>query len=198
MRCGSHKSEHMNGYKLSCYTEQLTTYFCQYLNQYQSIFNWTPRNKFWWRFNQNSSMFPQGNICKRAVFLPRPQSVKTLCQKQNLCGKSTSPAASPHRGSQIWKGFSWDIAFTEIILGMGSANERWCYFVTSSLIGWAYTQNDHCFIMMSDVYFMHTRKYQWGTIPWWPCQGPLNWHPTILSKSLLQMNSILYLGAVSI
>ena len=29
-----------------------------------------------------------------------------------------------------------------IILGMGSANERWHYIVTSSLIGWAHTQND--------------------------------------------------------
>ena len=31
-----------------------------------------------------------------------------------------------------------------IILDMGSANERGCYFVTSSLIGWTHTQNDHC------------------------------------------------------
>ena len=31
-----------------------------------------------------------------------------------------------------------------IILGMGSANERWCYSVMSSLIGWAHTQNDPC------------------------------------------------------
>ena len=29
-----------------------------------------------------------------------------------------------------------------IILGMGSANERWRYIVMSSLIGWAHTQND--------------------------------------------------------
>ena len=29
-----------------------------------------------------------------------------------------------------------------IILGMGSANEKRCYNVTSSLIGWAHTQND--------------------------------------------------------
>ena len=29
-----------------------------------------------------------------------------------------------------------------IILGMGSANERWHYIVMSSLIGWAHTQND--------------------------------------------------------
>ena len=33
---------------------------------------------------------------------------------------------------------------TEIILGMGSANERHCYNVTSSLISWAHTQNDAC------------------------------------------------------
>ena len=31
-----------------------------------------------------------------------------------------------------------------IILYMGSANERWRYNVTSSLIGWAHTQNDSC------------------------------------------------------
>ena len=31
---------------------------------------------------------------------------------------------------------------TEIILCMGSANERRCYVVTSFLIGWAHTQND--------------------------------------------------------
>ena len=31
---------------------------------------------------------------------------------------------------------------TDIILCMGSANEKWCYFVLSSLIGWAQTQND--------------------------------------------------------
>ena len=31
-----------------------------------------------------------------------------------------------------------------IILGMGSANERRRYIVTSSLIGWAHTQNDNC------------------------------------------------------
>ena len=31
-----------------------------------------------------------------------------------------------------------------IILGMDSANEKPCYNVTSSLIGWTYTQNDPC------------------------------------------------------
>ena len=31
---------------------------------------------------------------------------------------------------------------TGIILSMGSANERWCYNVMSSFIGWTHTQND--------------------------------------------------------
>ena len=34
------------------------------------------------------------------------------------------------------------MAMTAIILGMGSANERWRYFVAPSLIGGAHTQND--------------------------------------------------------
>ena len=38
----------------------------------------------------------------------------------------------------------WDIQGTDvgIILGVGSANERKCNYVTPSLIGWAHTQND--------------------------------------------------------
>ena len=37
----------------------------------------------------------------------------------------------------------WDFAGSSgIILRMGSANERQCYIVTSSLIGWAHTQTD--------------------------------------------------------
>ena len=27
-------------------------------------------------------------------------------------------------------------AYTELCLGLGSANERWRYFVTTALIGW--------------------------------------------------------------
>ena len=32
---------------------------------------------------------------------------------------------------------------------MGSTNERWCYVVTSSLIGWSHTQNDPCCLFRS-------------------------------------------------
>ena len=31
-----------------------------------------------------------------------------------------------------------------ISLGMGLTNERWCYIVMMSLIGWTHTQNDPC------------------------------------------------------
>ena len=34
--------------------------------------------------------------------------------------------------------------YTRIIVGIGLDNERRCYNVKSSLIGWAYTQNDSC------------------------------------------------------
>ena len=37
-----------------------------------------------------------------------------------------------------------NIVVKGIILYMCPANERWCYIVTSSLIGWAHAQNDPC------------------------------------------------------
>ena len=39
---------------------------------------------------------------------------------------------------------AWCYIYAGIILGMGAANERWRYNVTSPLIGWAHTQNDPC------------------------------------------------------
>ena len=41
-----------------------------------------------------------------------------------------------------------------IILGMGSANER-RYIVTSSLIGWAHTQNDPCLSRTYSLLTLH-------------------------------------------
>ena len=53
-----------------------------------------------------------------------------------------------------------------IILGMGSANGRWRYIVTSSRIGWAHTQNDHWATMFHDVmtwrHFPHYRSFVKG------------------------------------
>ena len=44
---------------------------------------------------------------------------------------------------------------TEIILGMDSANERWRYTVTSSLIGWTHTHNDPCIWDLNLVINIH-------------------------------------------
>ena len=38
--------------------------------------------------------------------------------------------------------------YSRIILCMRSANERWRYIVTSSLIGWAHAQNDPWLLIM--------------------------------------------------
>ena len=42
------------------------------------------------------------------------------------------------------EGYSYIVvtAHTGIVLFMRPANERWCYIVTSSLIGWVHKQND--------------------------------------------------------
>ena len=39
-------------------------------------------------------------------------------------------------------------SFTKIILSMGSANGRLQYNVTSTLIGWAHTKYDPCFVLI--------------------------------------------------
>ena len=42
-----------------------------------------------------------------------------------------------------------------IILCMHPANERWLYNVTSSLIGWAHSQNDPCLPALFQVMAWH-------------------------------------------
>ena len=49
--------------------------------------------------------------------------------------------------------------FPVIILGMGSANERRRYFVTSSLVSWAHTQNDRCLLIDPPLLLTH-----WGRV----------------------------------
>ena len=72
------------------------------------------------------------------------------------------PVNSPHKGPVTRKIFPFDyvtiqstgtmlkVAIIMVLyrdhFGMGSANERRRYFVTLSLLGWAHTQNEPCFI----------------------------------------------------
>ena len=60
-----------------------------------------------------------------------------------------------------------------IILGLGSANGRWCHIVTSSLIGWAHAQNDPC----KHVFWSHSESILLlGSLELFPtlpfCQAP--------------------------
>ena len=56
-------------------------------------------------------------------------------------------------------------AIAEIVLGMGSANERRRYFVTSSLIGWAHSQNDLCIVTIasSTIEAWGDERNRWST-----------------------------------
>ena len=51
---------------------------------------------------------------------------------------------------------------SDIILCMGSANERQCYIVTSSLIGCAFTQNDSCTYGIADTVFHWGWEVDWA------------------------------------
>ena len=62
-------------------------------------------------------------------------------------------------------------AFTGFILWMHPANERWCYIVTPSLIGWVHSQNDPCIqcagewlpeVFMFVFEAWHARGDKWG------------------------------------
>ena len=59
-----------------------------------------------------------------------------------------------------------------IILGMVSTNERRCYNVTSSLIGWAHTQTDPCFTIIMLFYIIDCHV-MWVYIDWDICLDPV-------------------------
>ena len=77
----------------------------------------------------------------------------------------------------IAHGIPW-VILLGISLCMRPANERWLYNVTSSLIGWAHTQNDPCFYIISTseqtTYqlgpsFYHDDVIKWKHFPrYWP------------------------------
>ena len=58
---------------------------------------------------------------------------------------------TPRENHENWYYCIHQRAWSEIILGMGSANEKWSYNVTSSLIGWAQAQIDACWYYPSTV-----------------------------------------------
>ena len=60
-------------------------------------------------------------------------------QGQGRVGRMEAQHSGEWKCDRLWHRYSYQ---AEIILCMRSANERRRYFVTSSLIGWAHTQND--------------------------------------------------------
>ena len=59
------------------------------------------------------------------------------------------------------------VGYLGIILGMGSANERGCCNVMSSLIGWAHSQNDLWFLVWNvDMYDRNFPEIQMFLIAW--------------------------------
>ena len=93
------------------------------------------KNKLKWNLNHNIMIFIQWNafqnvVCKLSVILHRPQYV------------DYHPAIREHHTVPC-QGIT-GISYTVIILWMCPTNEIRCYHVTSSLIGWVHTQNDHC------------------------------------------------------
>ena len=59
--------------------------------------------------------------------------------------------------------FSVCINIAGIILGVGSANERWRYILTSSLIGCVHTRNDPCLIIPDTLVPMRNLDRLMGT-----------------------------------
>ena len=55
----------------------------------------------------------------------------------------------------------YDCTLYRIILCMHPANERWCYTVTPSLIGWAHTQNDPCLWFICTKCTANTMSCYW-------------------------------------
>ena len=107
-------------------------------NQCCNIVNSSIRNKLQWNCKRNPYISFQENtfentICEMAVVLPRPQ-----CSNQNRINGwfGTEAFADIRLGSFC--------TYARINVCMRLANGRRRYNVTSSLIGWARTQNYHC------------------------------------------------------
>ena len=107
--------------------------------------------------NPSSGYRDMSSASLAAVRLP----VTTIPLKpEGLRGKKQRNV-SLHMASS-WYKFSWgnnllmSCPCAGIILGMGLANERCCYIVMASLIGWAHTQNDpRCDLSVNNKWQSH-------------------------------------------
>ena len=80
---------------------------------------------------------PHGN----GPWHPWIRSPRHVCQTQPPLQSRRISGGKPHQADCNTRCNNMMLV---IILCMHPANKRWCYIVTSSLIGWALTQNDPC------------------------------------------------------
>ena len=75
------------------------------------------------------------------------------------------------------------VTLAEIILGMDSVNERRCYIVTSSLIGWAHSQNDRCLdVFVTVALGSNTLPFHIGLLTLGPFQNQRLTEPSLYLK----------------
>ena len=91
-------------------------------------------------------------------------------------------------GSVIWHHRSWS-SLAGIISCMRPTNERRRYIVTSSLIGWAHTQNDPCQVMacwlLAYLVPSHYLNQCWHIVNW-ILRKKLQWNAYQNSSSFIQ------------
>ena len=93
-------------------------------------------------------------------------------------------------GCSVLTSVAW-ISRSHELLGMGSANERRRYIVTTSLIGWARTHELHCMgsanerrryiVTTSLIGWARTQNVHWMYVPTTPDTQPSN-KPSVLKK----------------
>ena len=108
------------------------------------------RNKFQWNFNQNSYISFWKMFSKMSLVKPSCPACYVLIHGSNLSNAPSQWETTLHCNIiSRWLG-----AYTKRFLWMGPANDRGCYIVRSSLIGWAHTQKDYC-------WYLSTKSVTW-------------------------------------
>ena len=80
-------------------------------------------------------VYIDGLVLDCIISIANALEILQSCTKPSIYTQGHHPRSASNKCGCICKG---------IILCMRSANGRWCYNVTSSLIGWANAQNDPC------------------------------------------------------
>ena len=122
---------------------KLQTLVNTYINEYHQIY-YAPANRLAPNLVRLVTWNSQGSYYdfENYPFKITAASHRNQCVKHwDLGSLLVSNCISPYRS------YVDTNAITGLILGLRPANERRCYFVTTSLIGWAQTLNQPCIIL---------------------------------------------------